>query len=89
MTPTPIELSVLQGTQKVPKFNRTRPDTVKILLAVYRVVEKNADLVLTFNVPVATEKENSAVNEQGAQQWRAAYETAVSSLKIVDVGLFA
>jgi hypothetical protein len=85
----PIVLSVLQGTQLVPKFNRTHPDTVKILLAVYRVVEKGADLVLTFNVPVQAEKSGSAVDEEGAKRWLAAYETAVSSLRIVDFGLFA
>lgn len=86
---SPIALSVLQGTQKVPKFNRTYPDTVKILLAVYRVMEKGIDLVLTFNVPVQAEKAGSAVDEEGARRWLGAYETAVSSLNIVDFGLFA
>ena len=86
---SPVVLSVLQGTQEVPKFNRTHPDTVKILLAVYRVVDKGIDLVMTFNVPVQTEKAGSAVDEQGAQRWLGAYEAAVPSLKIVDFGLFA
>ncbi|GAB1517533.1 hypothetical protein RhiTH_000582 [Rhizoctonia solani] len=86
---SPIKLSILQGTQLVPKFNRTHPDTVKILLAVYRVVDKSIDLVLTFNVPVQAEKESSAVDAEGAKRWTDAYEAAVSSLKIVDFGLFA
>ncbi|KAF8710786.1 HEC/Ndc80p family, partial [Rhizoctonia solani] len=86
---SPIKLSILQGTQLVPKFNRTHPDTVKILLAVYRVVDKSIDLVLTFNVPVQAEKEGSAVDAEGAKRWTDAYEAAVSSLKIVDFGLFA
>ncbi|KAG8690663.1 hypothetical protein FRC11_009961 [Ceratobasidium sp. 423] len=85
----PIKLSVLQGTQLVPKFNRTHPDTVKIFLAVYRVVEKDIDLVLTFNVPVQTEKTGSAVDAEGAKRWFDAYEAAVASLKIIDFGLFA
>ncbi|KAJ1310319.1 hypothetical protein OPQ81_007058 [Rhizoctonia solani] len=84
----PIKLSVLQGTQLVPKFNRTHPDTVKIWLAVYRVLEKDVDLVLTFNVPVQTEKADSAVDADGAKRWLDAYETAVRSLNIVDFGLF-
>ncbi|CAE6414849.1 unnamed protein product [Rhizoctonia solani] len=86
---SPIKLSVLQGTQLVPKFNRTHPDTVKILLAVYRVVEKDTDLVLTFNVPVQAEKLGSAVDAEGAKRWLDIYEAAVPSLKIVDFGLFA
>ncbi|CAE6355715.1 unnamed protein product [Rhizoctonia solani] len=86
---SPIKLSVLQGTQLVPKFNRTHPDTVKILMAVYRVIEKDIDLVMTFNVPVKTEKLGSAVDAEGAKRWLEVYEAAVPSLNIVDFGLFA
>ncbi|KAG8690491.1 hypothetical protein FRC09_011961 [Ceratobasidium sp. 395] len=90
LQPTPLVLSVLQGTQLVPKFNRTSPDTVKILLAVYRVLDKGVDLVLTFNVPIQTEKGGGAVaGEEGLKKWVDAYEIAVSSFKIVDYGLFA
>ncbi|CAE6408126.1 Ran guanine nucleotide release factor OS=Bos taurus GN=RANGRF PE=2 SV=1 [Rhizoctonia solani AG-1 IB] len=88
LSASPIKLSVLQGTQLIPKFNRTHPDTVKILLAVYRVVDKDIDLVLTFNVPVQAEKEGSAVDAEGVKRWTDAYEAAVSSLKIVNFGLF-
>ncbi|KAG8743581.1 hypothetical protein FRC10_011728 [Ceratobasidium sp. 414] len=94
-TPTvpinPLILSVLYGTQLVPKFNRTHPDTVKIFLAVYRVHEKNVDVVLVFNVPVEAEKEGSAVTFRGAvyNAWVNAFEEAVSTFKIVDYGLFA
>ncbi|KAF8610841.1 Mog1p/PsbP-like protein [Ceratobasidium sp. AG-I] len=84
-----VVLSVLQGTQLVPKFNQTHPDTVKILLAVYRVQEKGVDIVLTFNVPVEAEKPGGAVGEEGNQRWLRAYETAVSSFTIADYGLFA
>ncbi|CAE7227471.1 unnamed protein product [Rhizoctonia solani] len=86
---SPIQLSVLQGTQLVPKFNRKDPDTVKILLAVYRVAEKGVDFVMTFNVPVQTEKSGSAVDAEGAKRWLDAYEAAVPSLQIIDFGLFA
>ncbi|KAG8748017.1 hypothetical protein FRC10_009769 [Ceratobasidium sp. 414] len=88
--PSPLVLSVLRGTQRVPKFNRTNPDTVKILLAVYRVLDKRVDLVLTFNIPIQAEKAGSAVaSEAGLKKWVEAYEVAVSSFKIVDYGLFA
>jgi len=87
--PSPLVLSVLQGIQVVPKFNRTRSDTVKILLAVYRVLDKRIDLVLTFNIPIQAEKAGSAVDEAGLKKWVEAFEGAVSSFKIVDYGLFA
>ncbi|KAG8720014.1 hypothetical protein FRC08_001373 [Ceratobasidium sp. 394] len=86
---SPPVLSILRGTQRVPKFNRTSPDTVKILLAVYRVLDKGHDLVLTFNIPTQTEKAGSAVSEAGLKKWEEAFEVAVSSFKIVDYGLFA
>ncbi|KAJ3575998.1 hypothetical protein NP233_g727 [Leucocoprinus birnbaumii] len=46
---------ILQGTQFVHKFNRQEVDTVKILMALYRVQDKNVDLVVTFNVPLVAE----------------------------------
>ncbi|KAF8610015.1 Mog1p/PsbP-like protein [Ceratobasidium sp. AG-I] len=84
-------LSVLHGTQLVPKFNRTYPDTVKIFLAVFRVHEKNVDVVIVFNIPVEAEKEGSAVPLDGEiyKEWVKAYEEAVASFRIVDYGLFA
>ncbi|KAG8722926.1 hypothetical protein FRC08_000026 [Ceratobasidium sp. 394] len=83
--------SVLHGTQLVPKFNRTQPDTVKIFLAVYRVHEKNIDVTLVFNVPVEAEKEGSAVTFGGDvyNAWVNAFEEAVGTFKVVDYGLFA
>jgi hypothetical protein len=97
ITPTPatpadpIVLSVLRGTQLVPKFNRAHPDTVKIFLAVYRVNEKGVDVVLVFNIPVEAEKEGSAVPLGGEKYegWVKAFQEAVSSFAIVDYGLFA
>ncbi|KAG8698579.1 hypothetical protein FRC09_007161 [Ceratobasidium sp. 395] len=87
----PLVLSVLRGTQLVPKFNRIHPDTVKLFLAVYRVHEKNIDVVLVFNVPVEAEKEGSAVPFGGEKYiaWVNAFEEATRTFKIVDYGLFA
>jgi hypothetical protein len=82
-TPSPI---FLRGNQLVPKFNSTVPDTICVLLAVFRVEEKNADLVLSMNVPLLTaEGKIDDAEYQGAQR---DFETAVESLRILDFGLF-
>jgi hypothetical protein len=85
-TPAP---TVLAGTQQVAKFNRETPDAVAIFVALFRVTHKNVDLVLTFNVPTATEQAGGAVDEAGQAAARAQFEEAVRTLKIVDFGLFA
>ncbi|KAF8352361.1 Mog1p/PsbP-like protein, partial [Amanita rubescens] len=42
---------VLHGEQHIQKFNAAELDRVCILMALYRIEEKKADLVVTFNVP--------------------------------------
>ncbi|KAF7440745.1 hypothetical protein PC9H_001093 [Pleurotus ostreatus] len=84
-TPSAI---VLTGSQKVPKFNQSAADDVRILMSLFRVETKNADLVVTFNVPVSSQ-DGGAVGEEG---WRAAksdFENMIRSFRIVDYGLFA
>lgn len=82
-TPSPI---FLRGKQLVPKFNSTVPDTVCVLLAVFRVEEKSADLVLSMNIPLLTaEGKIDDSKYQGAQR---DFEIAVESLRILDFGLF-
>ena len=82
VTPTPI---VLKGNQLVRKFDSTIPHTIHILLAVFRVVSKNVDLVLSMNVPPRTAGEAADAEYRGAQR---DFETAVKSLRILDLGLF-
>jgi hypothetical protein len=84
-TPSAITLS---GVQRVQKFNRTQPDEVKILMALYRVEEKAIDLVVTFNVPVIAE-DGGAVGPDGLKASKEQFDTFVRSLRIVDFGLFA
>ncbi|KAI3610745.1 ran guanine nucleotide release factor [Moniliophthora roreri] len=84
-TPSAITLS---GVQRVSKFNRTQPDEVKILMALYRVEEKAIDLVVTFNVPVIAE-DGGAVGQDGLRVVEEQFDTFVRSLRIVDFGLFA
>ncbi|TFK55253.1 Mog1p/PsbP-like protein, partial [Heliocybe sulcata] len=84
-TPSPI---VLAGTQSVKKFNQTVPDEVRILLALYRVKDKNVDLLLTCNVPVRA-VDQGAVGEEGFAAAKGDFDRAVQTLRIVDFGLFA
>jgi len=84
-TPSPI---VLTGMQLVPKFNRTNPDQVRILMGVYRVESKAVDLVVTSNIPMRSD-DGGAVDEAGFVAAQADFNKLVSSLKIVDLGLFA
>lgn len=82
-TPSPI---VLKGTQLVPKFNSTAPDTVHILLAVFRVKTKNVDLVLSMNIPLETSE--GGTDDTRYKRAERDFETAVETLHIIDFGLF-
>ncbi|KZT28561.1 Mog1p/PsbP-like protein [Neolentinus lepideus HHB14362 ss-1] len=84
-TPSPI---VLAGTQSVKKFNQSVPDEVRILLALYRVKDKNVDLLLTYNVPVRA-IDQGAVGEEGFKNVKEDFDRAVQTLRVVDFGLFA
>jgi len=82
-TPSP---TVLKGNQLVRKFNSTVPDTIRILLAVFRVESKKVDLVLSMNVPLRTaEGETDDSKYQLAQR---DFETAVKSLRVLNFDLF-
>lgn len=84
-TPSAI---VLSGTQNVPKFNRTTPDKVQILMALYRVEQKNIDLVVTFNIPTQSD-DGGAVGTEGLDTATSHFNSFIQSLRIVDYGLFA
>ena len=84
-TPPPV---LLQGTQTVPKFNSAEPDEVQILLALYRVENKNVDFVMSMNVPTKS-TDGGVVNSAAFIEAQRVFEAAASSLKIVDFGLFA
>ena len=83
-TPSAI---VLKGTQMVKKFSHATPDTVEILMALYRIESKSIDLVLTFNIPLQSVDEGTS---QDAEVERAEedFGTFVRSLHVVDYGLF-
>ena len=83
-TPSP---TVLKGTQLVRKFNSTVPDKIYILLALFRVESKNADLVLSMNIPPHTAEGD--INEDKSHQAQCDFETAVESLQIIKFDLFA
>lgn len=82
--------TTLVGTQTVSKFNRPaeEADEVLILLALWRIPSKKADLVLTVNFPVLKEGKGER-DEVGAEQARRVFEEVVRTLEIKDLGLFA
>jgi len=83
-TPAPI---LLQGLQTISKYNRSELDTVKIYMGLFRVKEKNADLVVTFNVPIESQDGN-AVGVTGEQGAEADFNKFVESLSIKSFELF-
>ena len=84
-TPSAI---ILKGSQRVPKFNRTTPDDVRIFMALFRVEHKEIDLVVTFNVPIRT-LDGGAVGSEGLEQAESDFHKFVTSFRICDYGLFA
>ena len=83
-TPSAI---VLQGTQLIKKSDPDAADTVKILMALYRVQEKNVDLLATFNIPLV--QASGVMSEAEFLQTIHDFREFATSLKIIDFGLFA
>ncbi|TDL27521.1 Mog1p/PsbP-like protein [Rickenella mellea] len=83
-TPLPI---ILDGSQAVTKFNRTTADDVRILLALFRIENKNVDLVLSVNIPTVAE-DGTAVPPSGIESTREVFMVAASSLRVLDFDLF-
>ena len=79
--------TLLSGTQTISKFNlpADKADTVLLLVALWRIPSKKADLVLCVNYPVRKEGGEEASGD-GA---RAVFERAVRTLVVKDLGLFA
>lgn len=86
-TPALLGPTTLVGIQKVSKFNLPpeKADSVLILMALWRIPEKNSDLVLCVNFPVR-EAGGEEVNAEAA---RDTFDLAVRTLLIKDYGLFA
>lgn len=78
---------VLTGVQAVPKFNRSTPDEVRIFMALFRVDWKNADLVVTFNVPTST-ADGDGVTQEEFDVARSDFDAFIRHLAIIDDGLF-
>ncbi|KAE8234320.1 hypothetical protein CF326_g634 [Tilletia indica] len=78
---------LLSGTQLVKKFGKDSEPAkqVKIWVALWRIEDKNVDLVMSVNV-AGTEAEEQ---ERGEDEVGRIFERAARSLSIVDYGLFA
>ena len=72
----------------MPKFNSKEADEVHISLALYRIESKNVDLALSMNVPIKS-SDGGAVSATGLSEAQTMFDTAASSMTIVDFGLFA
>lgn len=84
-TPAPI---ILDGMQQVTKFNRTSPDDVRILVALFRIENKNVDLVFSANLPTKAE-DGGAIEKEDIEVTKDCFLTAARSLQIIDFSLFA
>lgn len=83
-TPSPI---ILHGSQRIRKFNAMAADNVDILIALFRVQSrgKSADLVVSASIPRSSE---GCVGEERAAAIASEFNSLVSSLRIIDYGLF-
>jgi hypothetical protein len=74
--------TLLHGVQRIAKYNlpESEADTVDIYQALWRIPDKNADLVLTANAPRGKTRDE----QEGERVWR----EAATSLRVVDLGLF-
>lgn len=83
-TPSPI---ILHGSQRIRKFNANAADHVDILIALFRVHTggKSADLVVSASIPRSSE---GGVGEERAAAIASEFNSFVSSLRIIDYGLF-
>ncbi|KIK93505.1 hypothetical protein PAXRUDRAFT_828898 [Paxillus rubicundulus Ve08.2h10] len=84
-TPSPI---VLRGTQNIRKFSQTAVDQVEVLMALFRVQSKHADVVVSANI-LKSSGGQVMVAEEKAAAIAFDFNLLVSSLSIVDYGLFA
>ncbi|KAL9932284.1 hypothetical protein V8E36_008763 [Tilletia maclaganii] len=85
-SPSPILLS---GTQHVKKFGKASEPAhlVRIWVALWRIEEKNIDLVMSVNA-TAGEEEATDPSQHGAEL-QTVFERAARTLEIRDYGLFA
>lgn len=79
---------ILSGEQYIQKFNREQKDQVHIFMALYRIEQKNVDLVVTFNVPIRS-ADAPPLEAEGLRLAEEDFKVFVRSLRIVDFGLFA
>lgn len=57
-------------------------------MCLFRIEDKDIDMVVTINVPVESTS-GDAVGEEGWVNAKAVFDIFIKSLKIVDFGLFA
>lgn len=84
-TPSAI---LLDGVQNVLKFNQKNPDEVRVLMALYRIAKHGTDIVVTFNLPIRTNR-GPLIREEEQTKILSDFREFVHSFQIVDYNLFA
>jgi hypothetical protein len=90
--PTTNELSpiVLDGRQVLKKAGSIH--RLRTLFALFRIRERDHDVVVTFNIPIETGEgpgRNGAITAEQGQAIESDFYRVVDSLRIVDYNLFA
>ncbi|KAJ2358394.1 hypothetical protein H4S01_006313 [Coemansia sp. RSA 2610] len=84
--------SVLCGEQLVAKFNERGANRVAVLLALVRVPEHSADVLVSLNAPLSISAESSSSAalspDTDVEQLQAQFVATVQTLKINDYTLF-
>ncbi|KAJ2772172.1 hypothetical protein IWQ56_001498 [Coemansia nantahalensis] len=89
------EAYVLVGQQDVAKFNEEAANRVCVLMALLRVPDHGADVLVTMNCPLAIDPKSSSSRSVPAGELQtnvdvlfARFKEMVRTLRIVDTGLF-
>ncbi|KAM0754020.1 Mog1p/PsbP-like protein [Meredithblackwellia eburnea MCA 4105] len=85
--------TIVIGHQTIAKFNANIPDTVLIQLAIWRIPQKNTDLVLSVNFPIKQANSNNdnsqSQEERDPSTAKKVFQDILNGLVIKDFGLFA
>lgn len=91
LLPAPLYKCMLVGEQQVAKYKDAACNTVLIRMAVIRLPEHAADLVLTMNAPkiIAAKSSTAGASLRGDEEADSlVFDTLLRSFNVVDWGLF-
>ena len=80
---------MIRGTQKIQKYNELQTNTVGIHLAVIRLPEHQADVVISLNFLLHAHPQSSSAGMEHVSGCDVDLVEVCKGFKIVDPGLFA